>query len=1071
MAERLGHARLEQVAVTAEVDGATITVEVSEEAATLSLMVPLLERLGFDVVSEQTVEAIAGRWRHVMRVRHPSPSVLTSSVTRRRVSEAIRFDWLSPGGSDDLQQLIVTADLDQIQVEVLRAYTRYLNQVGSVFSQATLVRTLAHHPKVVTILCRLFAARFDPSLSDGVDSIRSEHMVVVGTELTEALEKVGSLDDDRVLRGYSALMNATVRTNTYRTDRFGTGTDSRPRPGAGAIAFKFDPARVPDLPLPRPKHEIWVAGPTVEGVHLRGGDVARGGIRWSDRSDDFRTEVLGLMKAQMVKNSIIVPVGAKGGFVPKDSVPGEPLAGQDAYRTFVGALLDVTDNLMNGATVRPNGVVCHDADDTYFVVAADKGTARFSDIANDVAAQYGYWLGDAFASGGSHGYDHKAIGITARGAWESVRRHFRSIGMVAETAHLVVVGIGDMSGDVFGNGMLQSSRIQLVAAFDHRHIFLDPNPDPELSFAERGRLFAMQRSSWADYDRTTISPGGGVFARTSKSIPLTDEVKQRLGVTAERLTPDELAKALLRAPVDLLWNGGIGTYVKASVEDHDDVGDRANDALRVNGNELRCKVVAEGGNLGLTQLGRIEYAMAGGLLNTDAVDNSAGVDTSDHEVNIKIALDAAQDDDLLEPTERNQILAAMEDDVVADVLQDNRDQNTALAIARARSVPMMDAHARYLRALEAEFLIDRQIEYLPNEKQFAERRAAGIGLTTPEFAVLLAYTKNSNTAELLTTDLADDPYLQRTLFEYFPSAMRTRFSEQLLRHPLRRQILVTALTNEMVNRSGITFDHRMLEETGAALVDTTRAWVVARDVLDMRRWWHEIELLPVGVEPAVQLDLFLALRQAVERAATWLVGHRPPSALVDTVELFGEGVRGIATRLDEWAGGSVSRDLRLQAAGYREVGVPGPLARVAANWSRLNTAFDIVEIARAHGRSAPDVTRTYWATFERVEIGWIWDQIGLLNRSERWANQARSAVRDDLLSAIRRLVDTVLSQGDSYDAPDVVVNEWARVNPIAIERTRRMFTEIRAGGVFDVTTLTVAVRQLHNLATACMVTG
>lgn len=1068
MTEIAGPAHLDDVRVEAHSEVATITIDVGGEAATLSAIVPMLECLGFEVLDEQTTEPTPHHWRHVLRARHASLAAFAHQNVCESVATAIRSAWGRPGGGDNLQQLTITAGLDQRQIDILRSYTRYLNQIGSVFTQATLIETLARHPDVAAILSRLFAARFDPSISDGIGPDRVAAMSKANDELATALDAVASLDDDRVLRRYGALIQATVRTNAYRTDRFGSAEAPIERPGSAAIAFKFDPSRVPDLPAPKPKHEVWVAGPSVEGVHLRGGDVARGGLRWSDRADDFRTEVLGLMKAQMVKNAIIVPVGAKGGFVSRAATPGATADGPAAYRTFIGALLDVTDNLVGGQAVPPPDVVRHDGDDTYLVVAADKGTARFSDTANEVAASYGFWLGDAFASGGSKGYDHKAMGITAKGAWESVRRHFRMLGVDADTARLTVVGIGDMSGDVFGNGMLLSGSMQLVAAFDHRHIFLDPEPDPTVSFGERRRLFDLPKSSWHDYDPTKLSAGGGVHLRTAKAIPITTQVKARLGIEADSLTPAELMQAIMRAPVDLFWNGGIGTYVKATTEDHDEVDDRTNDALRVNGNELRCKVVGEGGNLGFTQLGRIEFAAGGGFINTDAVDNSAGVDTSDHEVNIKIALAAAERDGSLSPAEREAFLESMTNEIATDVLADNHHQNVALAIARVRAVPMMDVHARYLRALEFEKLIDRQLEFLPTEKQFAERRAAGNGLTTPEFAVLLAYTKNANIAELLRSDLPDDPYLRPELVDYFPLAMQPRFGAQIASHALRREIVTTAIVNEMVNKSGITFDHRLLEETGAALVDTTRAWIVARDVLDVKRWWREIDALPPTVSAEAQLDLFLSLRQATERATTWLVGHRrPPLDIAATVGEFARGVGDLAIRIDEWSGGAVGRDLRIQAAEIRKLGVPAPLARVAANWNRLNAAFDIVELAVEHRRSVPDATRAYFSMFERLDLDWLWQRIGGLNRVERWANQARSAIRDDLLVALRRLADTVLGEGDAYDAPEILVTAWARSNAPAIQRSQRVFSEIRAGGVFDVTTLTVAVRQLHNLATAC----
>ncbi|HTC80752.1 MAG TPA: NAD-glutamate dehydrogenase domain-containing protein, partial [Acidimicrobiia bacterium] len=580
-----------------------------------------------------------------------------------------------------------------------------------------------------------------------------------------------SLDEDRILRSFLALVQATLRTNWFRTSEAGH-----------PVAFKLDPAQVPDLPLPRPRYEIFVCSPRVEGVHLRGGRVSRGGLRWSDRREDFRTEVLGLMKAQMVKNAVIVPVGAKGGFVMKrpPAAPSGGTADRDAvaaevaacYRDFVSGLLDLTDNIEGGEVVHPPAVYAYDGDDPYLVVAADKGTAMFSDLANSIADEYGFWLGDAFASGGSSGYDHKKMGITAKGAWESVRRHFRDFGIDADTAPITVAGIGDMSGDVFGNGMLCSRALRLVAAFDHRHVFLDPDPDPERSAAERERLFNLPRSSWADYDPAVISAGGGVFPRTAKSIPLSPEVRAVLGVDAEALRPADLVKAVLRAPVDLLWNGGIGTYVKASTETHGDVGDKANDTVRIDAPELRARVVGEGGNLGLTQRGRIEFALAGGRINTDAIDNSGGVDCSDHEVNIKILLDTVVADGEMTVLQRNRLLAEMTGEVAAMVLRDNYDQTGALATAAAQAAPMVDVHARYLRKLESEGGLDRAVEFLPSDEILAQRRSAGMGLTTPEFAVLLAYTKLDVVSHLLGSDACEDPWFERELTAYFPEPLR-----------------------------------------------------------------------------------------------------------------------------------------------------------------------------------------------------------------------------------------------------------------------------------------------------------
>ncbi len=825
------------------------------------------------------------------------------------------------------------------------------------------------------------------------------------------------------------------------------------------MAFKLDPAKVPDLPLPRPMFEIWVCSPRVEGVHLRGGPIARGGLRWSDRREDFRTEVLGLVKAQMVKNAVIVPTGAKGGFFPKrpTSSPEEYRAeGVACYQAFVSGLLDLTDNIVDGEIVPPPRTVRYDGNDPYLVVAADKGTATFSDIANAISASYGFWLGDAFASGGSAGYDHKAMGITARGAWESVRRHARAIGKNADSDPITVVGIGDMSGDVFGNGMLRSSHLKLLAAFDHRHIFLDPDPDPAESYAERARLFALARSSWDDYDKAVISAGGGVFSRTAKHVDLSPQMQRVLGTDRATFTPLELLATILKAPVDVLWNGGIGTYVKASSESHAEVGDRANDGLRVNGNELRCKMVGEGGNLGLTQRGRIEYALNGGLVYTDAIDNSAGVDCSDHEVNIKILLSDVMTSTGMTLSERDELLASMTDEVGEQVLDDNRAQTLALAIARRQALPMVNVHARYLNTLESEGWINRSLEFLPTDKQIAERQAGGGGLTTPEFAVLLAYTKTTNIDLMVQAGLPDDPYLEPELVRYFPTALRERFAEQIDRHRLRREIIATQIGNQLVNISGISFDHRILEDTGVGVVDITRAWIAARDVFDLVRWWDRIEELGADVRLDVQVELFLEARRMLERGVSWILRHRrPPVAIAEVVQQFRVLMERLATAQDEVLTGRM-RDLTFALEASRLAsGVPEDLAQRSAMWPLAHTAFDVIEMAQQSGTGVATVAKAYWEMFEAVDAGWLWDAVGALPRSDRWQTQARSALRDDLLAALAELTEDAVGVGG--------VEVWKTANDRVLTRATAMLTEIRRAESYDVTTLSVALRQLRNL--------
>ncbi len=1019
--------------------------------ATLDELLPLLDQLGMRALDERPFELHVGGdtvWLYDIGVRLPDAVVL-DDATSAELQRTFADLYSGRVECDGFNRMVLTAGMTGRQVAVLRAYGRYLRQIAFPFSQQYIEATLVKHRKIAAALASMFDTRFDPVF----DGDRAEACAAIEATVLAALDRVPSLDEDRIVRAFLALVAATTRTNAFRPAAEG----DRPR----VLAMKLDPARVPDLPLPRPQFEIWVSSPQVEGVHLRGGRIARGGIRWSDRREDFRTEVLGLMKAQMVKNAVIVPVGAKGGFVVKRP-PADPEGLRSevvaCYRAFIGGLLDVTDNIVGADVVPPPSTVRYDGDDPYLVVAADKGTATFSDIANEIAAEYGFWLGDAFASGGSAGYDHKAMGITARGAWESVRRHARALGLDADADRLTVVGIGDMSGDVFGNGLLRSPHVQLVAAFDHRHVFIDPDPDPQVSFEERRRLFMLPRSSWADYDSSLLSPGGGVYPRTAKSITLSAQARERLGIEAETMTPNEVISAVLRAPVDLLWNGGIGTYVKASTETHAEVGDRANDGVRVDGAALRCRMVGEGGNLGFTQRGRVEYALGGGLINTDAIDNSAGVDCSDHEVNIKILLGAAVANGDLTIKQRNELLVEMTDTVAEHVLADNVAQTLALGIARRQAHPMVNVHTRYLAVLEADGHIDRALEFLPTDKQLAERQASGQGLTTPEFAVLLAYTKMGSIAEVLASDLPDDPDLDTELVEYFPALLRDRFRDQIHAHRLRREIVATRIVNKMVNLSGISFDHRMTEETGSSTVDIVRAWVAACRIFGVDELWHQIDGLRSDVKPEVQIDLFLDARRMQERSALWLLRHRrPPIDISDAVDEFRDGVRSVSSAFDDVVSGRMADVVHSSEAARLAAGVPERLAQQSAVWPLMHTTFDVVELSAARAFPVLDAARTYWELFEALDIGWLWDGIGALPRSDRWQTQARSALRDDLLAALADLT------GDAIDAGRGV-GGWIAANERSVGRLAAMFDDIRRAQVLDLTTLSVALRQLRNLA-------
>ncbi|HET6662307.1 MAG TPA: NAD-glutamate dehydrogenase, partial [Rubrobacter sp.] len=867
------------------------------EQVSLSEILPLLEDMGVEVVDERPHEVKpAGSppvWIYDFGLVHETGDELQTGEVREIFQDAFARAWRGTVENDGFNRLVLRARLTWREISILRAYCKYLRQTGTTFSQDYMEDALVKNHHIARLIVELFEARLDPSRRDTAEAESGR----ITEEIEEALEAVVSLDEDRILRSFLNITLATLRTNYYQST-----PDGDPKPH---LSFKLDPEKIPGLPKPLPRFEIFVYSPRTEGVHLRGGEVARGGIRWSDRREDFRTEILGLMKAQTVKNAVIVPVGAKGGFVVKRP-PAE--GGREAlqqevvgcYKTLIRGMLDITDNISGDEVVPPPDVTRYDDDDPYLVVAADKGTATFSDIANELSAEYDFWLGDAFASGGSVGYDHKEMGITARGAWESVSRHFRELGKNIQSEDFTVVGIGDMSGDVFGNGMLLSRHTKLVGAFNHMHIFLDPDPDPEKSFEERERLFRLPRSSWTDYDESLISEGGGIFPRTAKSIPLSPQVREMLDIEAESMTPTELINAMLKAEVDLLWNGGIGTYVKASSESNAEVGDRANDALRANGDQLRCHVVGEGGNLGFTQRGRLEYALRGGRIYMDAIDNSAGVDCSDHEVNIKILLDASVEAGDMTEKQRNELLASMTDEVGNLVLRDNYQQTQAISQALALAYSMVDVHARYIHALEHEGRLDRGLEFLPSDEELGERRSENKGLTAPELAILLSYSKITIYQVLLSSDAPEDPYLSRELERYFPTPLRERFREQIHEHRLHRQITATHVTNSLVNRNGPSFVFRLGEETGAAAPDIARAYMAAREIFDMRTLWDGVEALDNTVEARVQTRIMLNARKLVERATRWLLRYRrAPLNVGTTISHFSEGAAELSERIPE----------------------------------------------------------------------------------------------------------------------------------------------------------------------------
>jgi glutamate dehydrogenase len=942
-------------------------------------------------------------------------------------------------------------------VVVVRAYAKYLKQAGFTYSQAYIEQTLAGHPEITAKLVALFHARFDPALAGD----RAELQKALEAEVRAGLDHVSVADEDRILRRFLHLVRATLRTNHWVL-----AADGSRKP---YLSLKLQSSLVPELPEPRPLFEIWVYSPRFEAIHLRGGKVARGGLRWSDRPEDFRTEVLGLMKAQMVKNAVIVPVGSKGGFILKAAPPpAEREAylkeGVECYRNFLRALLDVTDNRVSGKVVPPRDVVRHDPDDSYLVVAADKGTATFSDYANGISAEYGFWLGDAFASGGSVGYDHKKMGITAKGAWESVKRHFREMGIDTQSRDFTVAGVGDMSGDVFGNGMLLSRHIKLVAAFDHRHIFLDPDPDTAKSFAERERLFALPRSSWDDYDKALISRGGGVHPRGAKSIAITPEVKAALKVEADEMTPQELLKAILKAPVDLLYNGGIGTYVKATRQSNAEAGDRANDAIRVNGRELRCKVVGEGGNLGFTQLGRVEYAMEGGRIYTDAIDNSAGVDCSDHEVNIKILLGLVMSDGEMTEKQRNKVLAGMTDDVARLVLSDNYYQTQSLSVSGVRGEKLLDAQASLMRALEKAGRLNRAVEYLPSEDEIAERRLAKHGLTAPERAVLLAYSKMALFDELAAGTLVDDEYVARALHEYFPPELRQRYADAMPRHALRREIVATVVANTMVNRTGSVFVHRMIEETGATAEEVTRAFILVRDIFGLDALWGELDALDNQVAAPVQYEMLIEVGRLVVRGTLWFLRRRREKLpIAQVMEIFSPALQTLRSKTPDVLSAGDRMAWTAAVAQSVKQGVPRELAERLASLGALYAVLDVTEVAVELNRSVESIARLYFALVGELELRWVSDRITQLPTDTHWQALARNALRDDLASQQRALTATVAKLGQGEE-PSQMLAAWQERYAPAIARLRSMMEELKRSGTLDLAVLSVLLRELRSLA-------
>ncbi|MFJ6453864.1 NAD-glutamate dehydrogenase [Paenarthrobacter sp. NPDC091669] len=1002
------------------------------QAESLSRLLPYFEHLGLAVHEERPYRIVdsQGVVVHLYDLLVSTPSGAGSPDAWDMLPAAFRAVLQGEAESDFLNSLVLQQGFDWRSVALLRSYVKYLRQLGTQHSFEFIASTLQSHPEATKSLAKVFSAKFDPDLPGG----RSESLASADASLGAAMDSLATMDAAFVVEALASLIRATVRTNFYQ--------------GKPHISFKLDPSGIDMLPSPRPAHEVWVYSPRVEGVHLRFGLTARGGLRWSDRQEDFRTEVLGLVKAQTVKNAVIVPDGAKGGFFAKFTTgmkdrTQQMAEGQECYRTFIRGLLDVTDNIrfVDGErqVVAPPSVVRYDGDDSYLVVAADKGTASFSDIANEVAASYGYWLGDAFASGGSVGYDHKRMGITARGAWESAKIHFSEIGLDPRTADFTAAGIGDMSGDVFGNGMLLSQHVQLVAAFDHRHIFLDPQPDAASSFTERARLFALPRSSWADYDTSLISEGGGVWPRTARAIPIHPAVRAVLGLDpeTESMSPIALLQAILKAPVDLLYNGGIGTYIKSSTESHADAGDRANDSIRITGNQVRARVVVEGGNLGVTQAGRVEAALAGVLINTDAIDNSAGVDCSDHEVNIKILVDQSIRAGELPAAERTAFLEALTDEIAELVLTDNVAQNVLLLTDRRFPPASFPNYERLMQFLEGRGELDRELEFLPSTQALAERISQGKGLTSPELSVLAAYAKNTLASSIRRSPLLKDRYLAKFLNGYFPGPVVKRLGEGIEQHPLREDIIATVLANDVINIGGVTAVFRLMEETSVDEAAAVKAYVIASELFGLRDLSVGLVHLCADLPAEKWSRIYLDIRRVLDRAMRWFLQYDHQRPIEECISLYRPVVEALRGRLPELLVGTDKADVATLQDQALEWGLPPQIGRI---WAELREAFTLLDVARVQqvtGRPLDAIASVYFAVRDRFGIEGLLERVDYLPRSTKWQAMARASLRDDVSGVVPELTVAILGL-DDVAAGDDRVSTWEQLHHPRLQESERL---------------------------------
>ena len=1021
---------------------------------------PIVENMGLKVLAEKPyrTETPDGKviWIHDFNMQSLQEKDLAIEQSGSLFEDAFSNIWSGNAENDKFNRLVIEAGLNWKLIAMLRAYSRYSKQIGLRYSEDYITNCLIKNSSMTKELANYFSTKFDPSTSE---SDRSISLPTISSNIVSILNEVENLDDDKILKSFVNLIDSTLRTNFYQNHDNGDIKNY--------ISFKFDPSKIDNLPLPRPMFEIFVCSPRVEAVHLRGGKVARGGLRWSDRLEDFRTEVLGLVKAQLVKNAVIVPTGSKGGFVVKqppttgdrNDFINEGIA---CYKIFINGMLDVTDNLLKGEVIPPQNVVRYDEDDPYLVVAADKGTATFSDISNGVADERGFWLSDAFASGGSVGYDHKGMGITARGAWESVKRNFRELGVNTQAESFSVVGVGDMGGDVFGNGMLLSEHIKLVGAFNHLHILVDPDPDTFASHAERKRLFEMPRSSWQDYNQKLISKGGGIFERSMKSVPISPEMKKLLDIEDDALTPTQLINAMLKAPVDLIWNGGIGTYVKATSETHEDASDKANDVLRVNGNELRCKVIGEGGNLGMTQLGRIEFCQNGGKCYTDFIDNSAGVDTSDHEVNIKILLNDVSEQGKLTYEERNDLLAQMTDEVADLVLIHNYQQTQAISIELSDAHRKANEYIRFITKLEDNNILNRELEFLPSNEEILARAENGQGLTAPEISILLAYSKIEIYDKLLETDIPDDPYIRNVVEKYFPSYLVENYRAEIVNHKLRREIVATYISNKMINQLGPLSAFHLNEITGANIADITRAYACACDIFETDKTWAAVEALDNNASAETQISLLDDTAGMIDRATLWLLrNRRSPMNIQDTIDTFSKGVHDLRKNIISTLAQPSMELHNSRKQKFVDQKVPEDLAEVVASFTALSSILDIVEVSQLTDADSTKVAQTYFELGDKLRLHWLRHNVAALKVKNQWHLLAKSSLRNNLHRLQRLLTSDIMKNAQTN--ADYNLEQWLVDNEQGSKRFNEVMNDLKQLNEVDFPMLSVALGELQIL--------